>query len=117
MRVCTVPRMAELIYTQKPSAIPTFLKHIQAAGDPGKMTQKYLETVGFKSKNDRDLLRVMRGLGFTDANGNTTDVWRAYRSSNDVARCWAAPSVRCTPRCFTCIPMRSRRTMRRFGTE
>ena len=43
--------MASLPYSPQPSAIPKFLKHIQGAGVPTKVTQAYLASVGFRSSN------------------------------------------------------------------
>lgn len=70
---------SQAIYTPLPTAISKFLTHIQGAGVPPKMTLQYLESVGFKSKNDRPLITIFRALGFIDASGTPTDRWRAYR--------------------------------------
>jgi hypothetical protein len=52
---------------------------MQTLGVPGKVTQEYLQSVGFKSKNDRYLLPILKALKFLDPGGIPTDRWRAYR--------------------------------------
>jgi len=71
--VATVP------YTPNPASIPRFFQHIQAAGVPAKVTNTYLEGVGFKSKNDRYLIAVLKAIGFLDNSGSPTERWRSYR--------------------------------------
>lgn len=88
-----VPRMAELIYSVKPTGIPTFLKHIQSAGVPVKVTYNYLKQAGFTSTNDRDLIRVMRGIGFVDQSNVPTPVWKAYRNTS-TAKATLATAIR-----------------------
>lgn len=72
--------MADFPYTPQPTAIKRFLAHVQSAGVPGKVTQKYLEKVGFKSTNDRYLIGVLKFLGFLDASGVPTKLWQSYRN-------------------------------------
>jgi hypothetical protein len=71
--------MAEFPYTPRLAGLPRFLEHIQKAGVPGKVTQTYLKSVGFKSGNDTYLLSVLKFIGFLDASGAPTEAWREYR--------------------------------------
>lgn len=71
-----------LIYTANPASIPRFLKHIASAGVPEKLTLKYLESVGFKTKNDRVLISILRALGFIDASQAPTERWKQYRDKS-----------------------------------
>jgi hypothetical protein len=66
-------------YMTNPAKIRLFLDHIQTAKRPPKVTHKYLESAGFKSKNDRPLVTVMKFLGFLDSSGVPTNVWQHYR--------------------------------------
>jgi len=72
--------MAEFVYTPQPSSIPKFLTTIRGSGVPDKVTLKTIESFGFKSKNDRNLLPILKGLGLVDNSGVPTDRWRAFRS-------------------------------------
>src|ERR1041384_8843176 len=47
---------AEFIYITNPAKIRPFLDKIRAAGKPEKVTLKTIESLGFKSNNDRALL-------------------------------------------------------------
>jgi hypothetical protein len=71
--------MAEFPYSPTPTSIPKFLSHIQSAGVPGKVTLKYLESVGFKSTNDRALIPVLKAINFIDSSGQPSQHWRDYR--------------------------------------
>ncbi len=62
--------------------VKTFLDHIQSAGVPTKVTFQYITSVGFKSKNDRAILTVLKFIGFVDNSGVPTAVWRAYRNKS-----------------------------------
>ena len=48
-------------------------------GVPPKVTQTFIESVGFKAKNDRPIIRNLKALGFLDTSGVPTDRWRDYR--------------------------------------
>jgi hypothetical protein len=69
----------EILYTPYPASIPKFLNHVQSAGVPDRLTQAYLKQVGFKSSNDRYLIKVMKTIGFVGADGAPTARWRDYR--------------------------------------
>lgn len=72
--------MADFPYTPNPASLKRFLSHIQSAGVPGKITQKYLEQVGFKSTNDRYIIGVLKFVGLVDSSGAPTDLWQSYRN-------------------------------------
>jgi hypothetical protein len=76
---------AEFIYTTTPSKIPPFFEKLRAAGKPEKVTLKTIESLGFKSTNDRALLPILKGLGFVDGSGTPTQRWAAFRSNHKVA--------------------------------
>lgn len=63
------------------NAVTRFLKHIQTSNVPAKVTVAYLQTVGFKSTNDRALLPVFKAIGFIDSTGAPTDQWRLYKDT------------------------------------
>ena len=73
--------MATFPYTMSQGSIGRFLKHVRDSGVPSKVTVQYLESVGFKSKNDRQLIPIMKGIGFLDSSGSPSDPWKAYRGS------------------------------------
>jgi hypothetical protein len=78
--------LAELIYTPNTATITKFLKHIPNAGVPDKVTTRYLESVGFRAKNDRYLIGVLRAIGFIDGSQVPTERWKQYRDKSKSKR-------------------------------
>lgn len=74
--------MADYPYIQSLGNLKKFLATIQTAGVPDKVTTKYLESLGFKSKNDRPILSVLKFVGFIDSSGTPGELWKGYRSKN-----------------------------------
>ncbi len=72
--------MADYPYTPNYGNLKKLLTTIQSAGVPGKVTGRYLESLGFKSKNDRSMIAVLKFIAFIDASGSTTDYWTRYRN-------------------------------------
>jgi hypothetical protein len=66
-------------YSPQPGNIPKFLDAIQTAGVPSRVTVEFLKTLGFKSSNDRSLIRILKAIGFLDDNGTPTARYRDYR--------------------------------------
>lgn len=71
--------MASFPYTMSTGSIPKFFKHVRDAGVPSKVTGNYLESVGFKSSNDRQLVSILKAIGFIDSAGVPGDAWKQYR--------------------------------------
>lgn len=74
--------MADVPYSPNPASIGRFLDHIQDSGTPPKVTTNYLEGVGFKSKNDRYLIGIMKDIRFLDSTGTPIENWKAYRDKS-----------------------------------
>ena len=56
-------------YTVKPGAIPAYFEAILNAEAPERFTIKFLESLEFKSTNDRLFIGVLKDLGFLDEDG------------------------------------------------
>src|SRR5205809_6999310 len=76
---------AEFIYMPNPARIAPFLEKIRAAGKPDKVTFQVIQSLGFKSTNDRPLLTVIKALGLVDGSGVATSRWSAFRSKPKAA--------------------------------
>lgn len=72
--------MADFPYSLVQGSMKKFFAHIQDAGVPTKVTISYLGQVGFKSKNDRAIIPVLRQIGFVDSSNTPTKLWRDYRN-------------------------------------
>lgn len=77
--------MAEFPYTTVVAKLRPLMTKIQEVGVPTKATVKWLESVGYRSKNDRSLLSVLRFIDFVDSMGAPTKRWREYRSKDHSA--------------------------------
>lgn len=75
--------MAELPYVLNTGTLSKLFSTIQTTGAPAKVTGKYLESIGFKSKNDRYLVPFLKDLGFVQSDGTPTDRWRSYRHTGE----------------------------------
>lgn len=75
--------MAELPYVLNTGTLSKVFSTIQTTGAPAKVTNKYLESIGFKSKNDRYLVPFLKDLGFIQGDGTPTDRWRSYRHTGE----------------------------------
>src|SRR2546421_625375 len=75
--------MAEFPYTVVGNNLKRFLQHIQSAGVPAKVTNAYLESVGFKSTNDRAIIGVLKFIGFVESSGAPSAAWISFRSTSD----------------------------------
>src|SRR5947207_4396833 len=76
---------AEFVYTPNPAKIRPFLEKIRGAGKPDKVTLKTIQSLGFKSNNDRALLPIIKALGLVDGSGVPTARWSAFRSNPKAA--------------------------------
>ena len=84
--------MAEYPYVEYPYVLNTgslkkLFAHVKAAGVPPKVTTRYLEACGFKSKNDRPIVNLLKIIDFISPDGTPTDNWKKYRDEK------AGPSV------------------------
>ena len=75
--------MADFPYSPTPPMIKSFFAKIQSVGKPSKVTVKYLESIGFKSKNDRYIIPILKALGFLDSSGTPTELWQHYRNKTE----------------------------------
>lgn len=74
--------MAEVSYTTVPGKITSFLAKIREVGKPAKVTNTWLESIGFKSSNDRTLVRVLKQTNLVTAAGAPTETWSKYRGGD-----------------------------------
>ncbi len=101
--------MANYPYTSNPARSKELLLKIQDVGVPTKVTNKYLESLGYKSKNDRAMIGVLRALNFIDASGTPTETWRKFRNKGG-AKAMMASAIRGTYKdLFTTYPDAYRR--------
>jgi hypothetical protein len=69
-------------YTTVPGKLPDLLKKIRESGVPQKVNKPWLDSMGFKSSNDRSMVAVLRQIGFIDASGVPTPAWKEFRGAD-----------------------------------
>jgi len=74
--------MTDFQYTTVLGKLTVLLDKIRKIGIPKKATQGWLETLGYKSKNDRTMLKVIEFIGFLDESRVPTEVWKKYRGAD-----------------------------------
>jgi hypothetical protein len=64
------------------SSVKEILEKVKSKelGVPDRVTQDYLESIGYKSKNDRPVINVLKSIGFLDANGVPTSDFKNFRT-------------------------------------
>ena len=65
-------------YTMKPNSIRMYFEAMLDAEAPERFTYRFLETLEFKSTNDRLFIKILKDLGFLDADGVPTDRYFAF---------------------------------------
>jgi len=73
---------SEFIYAVNPTKLAGFFVKAAKAGVPEKVNLKTIESFGYKSKNDRRFLPILKGIGFIDQSGIPTPRWSLFRSSS-----------------------------------
>jgi len=74
--------MAEYSYTVVPGKLKEFLGKIRETGVPSKVTTKWMESIGYKSSNDRGMIPVLQQIRFVDGAGTPKELWSRYRGSS-----------------------------------
>ncbi|MEW6114372.1 MAG: DUF5343 domain-containing protein, partial [Thermodesulfobacteriota bacterium] len=74
--------MKDYAYTTVPGKLKPLLAKIREVAVPGKVTQQWLSSIGFKSSNDRSMLPVLAFIGLVDEPGAPTAKWKELRGAN-----------------------------------
>ncbi len=69
-------------YAAVPDKLKEFLEKLRGVGIPDKATFNWLESLGYKSSNDRSMLRVLNSIDFIDSSSTPLDYWKRYRGGN-----------------------------------
>ena len=74
-------------YTLKPGSIPAYFEAMLEAEAPERFSTRFLESLEFKSTNDRLFINVLKDLGFLDTDGVPTDRYFEFldRSQSAIA--------------------------------
>lgn len=69
-------------YVVKTGTLKAFLERVKSKDleVPDKVTIAYLESIGYKSTNDRPIIRVLKSIDFIDGNGVPTQKFKDFRT-------------------------------------
>lgn len=69
-------------YATKTGTLKAFLGRVKSKDleVPEKVTIAYLKSIGYKSTNDRPIIRVLKSIDFIDGNGVPTSKFRNFRT-------------------------------------
>lgn len=69
-------------YAVKMGSLKGFLERVKSKEleVPNKVTQVYLESIGYKTVNDRPIIRVLKSIDFIDSNGVPTQKFKNFRT-------------------------------------
>ena len=69
-------------YAIKTGTLKAFLERVKSKEleVPNKITQAYIESIGYKSVNDRPIIRVLKSIDFIDSNGVPTQKFKDFRT-------------------------------------
>lgn len=85
--------MFEYAYTSGTGKLKKFLDEIHTSGVPGKLTHKELEKRGYRTKEDRRIVSILKAIGFADNSGVPTKRYTDYRN-NDISKKVLAEGIR-----------------------
>ena len=71
--------MADFPYTMAPGKFPELVDEIRTRGVPPRFQIKWLEAAGFKSKNDRRFIPLLKFLNLIDDSGTTNENYAKLR--------------------------------------
>jgi hypothetical protein len=74
--------MAEYPYILNTGSLKSFLESIPKIGVPDKINTNTLPMLGYKSKNDRPIVKILRFIDFIDVNGVPTQNYINFRDTS-----------------------------------
>lgn len=85
--------MTEYTYTSGTGKLKKFLSEIPTSGVPERLIQKELEKRGYKTKEDRKIIPVLKSIGFLDSSNKPTKRYADYRNS-EISKMVLAEGIR-----------------------
>ena len=92
--------IADFPYTYAYGRLKGFFKKIQGINVPEATTLKWLESINFKTKKDRQFIKILKALGFVSKDGKPTEIWMAYRNQTQAPKIMASAIKKGYPKLF-----------------
>lgn len=74
--------MIEYPYILNTGRLKSFIESIPKMGVPEKITTETLPKLGYKSKNDRPIVKILKFVEFIDENGIPTENYKDFRDTS-----------------------------------
>lgn len=71
--------MADFPYITNAAKLKKFFDQMPSMAVPDNITIKVLESLGYKSRNDRPIIKILMFIDFVDSSGKPTEKWLRYR--------------------------------------
>ncbi|MBC8279962.1 MAG: DUF5343 domain-containing protein [Chloroflexi bacterium] len=75
--------MADFPYVLTSEKFKEFMNKIVSTGMPPIANKQYLDTLGFKSSNDRRFIQVLKTIEFLDGSGKPTEAWIGWKDTKN----------------------------------
>lgn len=96
--------MVDYPYILKPSSAEDFLKRMHERPEPRAVSQAYLDSLGYKSSNDRQIIPMLKFVNFLASNGAPDDNFRSFRDTSKQRAVMAQALVTSYEDLFKTIP-------------
>ena len=74
--------MVDYPWTFKPSGLEDFLKNMPDRPEPEAVTQAYLNSLGYTSSSDRQIVPILKFIKFIDTSGKPMELFKTYRDTS-----------------------------------
>jgi len=68
-------------YSTATGTIQKILSKIQSVGQPTKLDNNWMSSIGFTKSSEQRMVGILKFLGFAEKNGTPTDLWSRFRSN------------------------------------
>jgi len=76
-------------YILSQEKLKSFLTEISSRGIPEKIAHEYLTSIGYKSTNDRPIIKILKFIEMIDANGKPNNNYANFRDSTQTKQVMA----------------------------
>ena len=66
-----------------PGKLREILSKIRTLGVPAFANKKWLDSIGYRSSNDRSMITVLKFIKFVDDSGKPSELWGRYRGTDN----------------------------------
>jgi Family of unknown function (DUF5343) len=98
------PQLTDYPYINNTGSLKEFLTKVKTIGTPDTITQSSLPSLGFKSKNDRPIAKILAFIGFLDSSSKPNDKYRDFKLTSKSTTTMAAALKSAYAELYTLYP-------------